>query len=293
MLLRASLAAFALIVAPATAGLLTSTPAAALAAGQTIAFGEDPPSGVSQYAAVGVTFGSGSFGIQEGLANGDSGGWEVDGTNDPYFLGFNGPYTNDITFDETVGSVSIDAARTSGSVDGTITLEALSGATVIDSDTAVLGAINTWSTLTVTAAMDGIRITGDGTSFHPFGVDNIVIAGVPGSDPVANAGPDQSVTLTGTSATVSLDGTGSSDPDADPLTYAWSGDFTGGAATGATPEVTFTAAGTHTVTLVVSDGTGGSSTDTVDIVVAAPTLVPEPTPAGGAQPVTAQPSFAG
>src|SRR6185295_1227905 len=39
--------------------------------------------------------------------------------------------------------------------------------------------------------------------------------------PVANAGPDQNV---GVNATVTLNGTGSSDPDAgpSPLTYAWS-----------------------------------------------------------------------
>jgi hypothetical protein len=64
---------------------------------------------------------------------------------------------------------------------------------------------------------------------------------------------------------VTLDGTGSSDPDGDALTYTWSGDF--GTLTGATPEVTLPL-GTHTITLTVDDGRGGTATDTVDITVA-------------------------
>ncbi len=40
-----------------------------------------------------------------------------------------------------------------------------------------------------------------------------------GGAPVADAGPDQSVT---TGATVTLDGSGSTDADGDSLTYSWS-----------------------------------------------------------------------
>ena len=82
--------------------------------------------------------------------------------------------------------------------------------------------------------------------------------------PIPNAGPDQVVTATSQSgAFVSLDGSGSSDPDGDPIALAWVGPF--GTATGLTPTVVL-GEGTHTVTLGVSDGTD-SATDIVSIQV--------------------------
>lgn len=86
--------------------------------------------------------------------------------------------------------------------------------------------------------------------------------------PTANAGPDQSV---GTGSLVTLDGSGSSDPNGDALTYSWT--QTSGAAvtlsdnTVASP--TFTApgsSGTLVFSLTVSDGSL-TSTDEVTITV--------------------------
>src|SRR5262249_26991421 len=52
---------------------------------------------------------------------------------------------------------------------------------------------------------------------------------------------------------IAFDGIGSSDPDGDALTYAW--DFGDGATgTGPTPTHAYTSLGSHTGTLVVSDG---------------------------------------
>jgi YVTN family beta-propeller protein len=82
--------------------------------------------------------------------------------------------------------------------------------------------------------------------------------------PTADAGPDQVVATGSCTATVTLDGRGSSDPDGDPLTYRWTGPF--GEATGATPTVQLPL-GAHTVTLSVSDGKGGTASDTVRIAV--------------------------
>jgi hypothetical protein len=89
----------------------------------------------------------------------------------------------------------------------------------------------------------------------------------PQHPPVADAGPDQQVDQTADSgASVTLDGTRSSDPDGDPLSYSWSGRF--GTRTGATPTVTMPV-GANTVTLTVSDGID-SDTDEVVITVYPP-----------------------
>jgi len=83
--------------------------------------------------------------------------------------------------------------------------------------------------------------------------------------PVADAGPDQTVEQDShDGASVTLDGSGSSDPESDPLTYSWTWD--GGAATGVGPTVVLPL-GTTTITLVVNDGTLDSDPDTVDITV--------------------------
>ena len=84
--------------------------------------------------------------------------------------------------------------------------------------------------------------------------------------PTAQAGPDQTVECGGPSgATVTLNGTASSDPDGDPLTFTWTDSF--GTVQGPNPQVTLPL-GTHTVTLTVDDGKSGSASDTVTITVA-------------------------
>ena len=83
--------------------------------------------------------------------------------------------------------------------------------------------------------------------------------------PVANSGADQAVECTGPSgASGILNGSGSSDPDGDTLTYTWTGPF--GTATGATPTVPLSL-GAHTITLTVSDGKGGTAMDQVVVTV--------------------------
>jgi len=87
--------------------------------------------------------------------------------------------------------------------------------------------------------------------------------------PTANAGGNQTVTDTddGGDESVTLDGSGSTDPDGSIASWVW----TEGAseiATGETPLVTF-AVGTHTVTLTVTDNEGATDTDQVVITVEA------------------------
>jgi hypothetical protein len=89
--------------------------------------------------------------------------------------------------------------------------------------------------------------------------------------PVANAGADQNVFE---AATVVLNGSSSSDPDGDPLTYSWT--QTAGTTvtlTGAnTVSASFTAptvgaVRTYTFQLTVNDGQGGSHSDSITVTV--------------------------
>lgn len=91
--------------------------------------------------------------------------------------------------------------------------------------------------------------------------------------PVANAGPDQTVNE---STTVQLDGTASTDPDGDPITYSWmqiAGTFvTLSDARSAQPRFTApqqppTGQETLTFSLTVTDPFGASGSDSVNVTV--------------------------
>jgi hypothetical protein len=114
---------------------------------------------------------------------------------------------------------------------------------------------------------DGIRQTngpmpagGDG----PLGA--LIFLGEQTDNPTANAGPDQTVEQTYyQGADVTLDGSGSSDPGGDPLTYSWT--WEGGSASGVSPTVPLPLGKTE-ITLVVDNGVLHSSCpDTVMITV--------------------------
>lgn len=96
--------------------------------------------------------------------------------------------------------------------------------------------------------------------------------------PVADAGPDQSVTL---GALVTLDGTASADPDNDFLTFAWTltARPAGSAAvlanaTSSAPSFTADALGFYTLELVVSDGTLESPVDQMVVTAASAANTP-------------------
>jgi alpha-tubulin suppressor-like RCC1 family protein len=117
-----------------------------------------------------------------------------------------------------------------------------------------------------TSAVDPVSgtISGVTSSLSPFAllepVDRV---------PVADAGAD--LVCPGASpagATVLLDGAASSDADADPLTYRWTGPFSegGGAIAGAHPQVTLPL-GVSRVSLVVNDGEADSAPVTIAVTV--------------------------
>ena len=75
----------------------------------------------------------------------------------------------------------------------------------------------------------------------------------------------------GNTTVVTLNGSASSDPDGDTLTFSWtvpSGTFVNGtSATSVIPQVTFPGTGDYTVTLVVSDGNGGSDSTSFTVLL--------------------------
>jgi hypothetical protein len=116
----------------------------------------------------------------------------------------------------------------------------------------------------------------DGSLTSP--VDQMTITVATGNQPpVANAGPDQTVTA---GQRVTLNGTGSSDPNGDPLTYSWClrGRPEGSTATlssANTPQPTFTPdiAGSYVFCLTVNDGKAGSASDSVVVEAQLPSSV--------------------
>jgi hypothetical protein len=103
--------------------------------------------------------------------------------------------------------------------------------------------------------------------------DSITVTVRANAAPIARAGADVAAVcaLPGATVPVHLDGSGSFDPDADPLTFTWS-EAGSPIATGPTPTVLL-AAGTHTIALVVFDGASNAE-DSVVVTVSADTEPP-------------------
>jgi len=102
----------------------------------------------------------------------------------------------------------------------------------------------------------------------PSAQDTVVISTI-NVDPIADAGPDQAVAV---GDTVSLDGTGSTDPDGLSITFTWSfvsqplgSSATLSDPTSPTPDFDADVAGTYLVQLIVNDGTDDSAPETVSI----------------------------
>jgi hypothetical protein len=111
----------------------------------------------------------------------------------------------------------------------------------------------------------------------------LIVSDTANAVPVANAGPDQTVTL---GTTVQLNGSGSLDANGDALTYAWRLTLkpTGSVAalnslTSTTPTFRADVVGTYIAQLIVSDGFSSSMPDTVTITARASSDTTPPLPA--------------
>ena len=106
---------------------------------------------------------------------------------------------------------------------------------------------------------------GDGTARIDIGAFELQAPLVCNQPPVANAGADQTVECTGSTTAVFLDGSASSDPDNDALSYEWK---QGSNVVGTTATLNLQLAhGAYTFTLTVDDGHGASNSDSVQIVI--------------------------
>lgn len=112
--------------------------------------------------------------------------------------------------------------------------------------------------MTGAATGQSVRILEDSSVFFPKKCGN--------HDPTSDAGPDQTVECASPEGSVvTLDGSGSSDPDGNALTYTWK---EGELLLGSGPTLSVTLGqGNHTITLTVDDGNGGTNSDDVKVTV--------------------------
>jgi hypothetical protein len=151
-------------------------------AGEVISFDEMPaqnanaPTLSEEYAHLGVHFSSIDDGSTwDGMSHGDPGGWELEGDNGPTFAGFNGrSYKLTARFDAPVPAFKVDVAAGSGAdPGGTFAIEGYRNGALVERTGLVLGAVNEWMTVALSAEVDQVVFVGDTRGFRPFGIDNL------------------------------------------------------------------------------------------------------------------------
>lgn len=120
-----------------------------------------------------------------------------------------------------------------------------------------------WDTTTATEGRHIISVTAVDTASQSVTASVSVAVDNVNDPPVANAGPDQSAYV---GDTVNFNGSGSYDSDGSIVNYAWDfGDGTTG--TGATTSHVYSAVGTYTVTLTVTDNGGLIGSDIAVVTI--------------------------
>lgn len=113
-----------------------------------------------------------------GLTGGDPGGWQLEGTRGPAFMGVEGfSSTSSLGFDTPVTGFKLDLARGAGTHANFYDFVMVSGLHAgrpVDSKTVFLGEVNDWKTIELAGEMD--RVVVFSSAFYVnfrFGVDNL------------------------------------------------------------------------------------------------------------------------
>jgi hypothetical protein len=179
-----------------------------------------------------------------------------------------------VTDDDGSGTELVTLTGSASDPDGTIaSYEWRTGTTLIGQGTSVNGSFAV-GVHTVT-----LVVTDNGGASAS---DTVTIAveepQAPNEAPVADAGPDQTLTDAdgNGSEVVTFDGTGSTDPDGTIVSYIWrkNGNMFNNAETFSVTQPL----GTHTIELTVTDDQGATSTDTVVITIGQPPPPPDNQP---------------
>lgn len=179
--------------------------------------------------------------------------------------------------DTTAPTVSLTASPSSVTTAGNVTLSApatdavgvtkvvfFQGSTQLGEDTS---APYTWSD-PLTRAQNGTRSYSakafDAAENEGRSSAQNVTVNIPA--PLENQNPLADFTASSSGLVLSVTNS-SSDPDGDPLTYAWNWGDASPDSSGANPSHTYAAAGTYSVKLTASDGRGGNNVKTRSVTV--------------------------
>ena len=167
---------------------------ASVASADVIAFDDAYPSvgdggDVSTYySAEGVTITGDNAGVWGGISNGNPGGWGLEGTNGPAFLGCNDGDSCSPTFDfaAPVDDVSLDIGL-ANNWSATFTVSGYLNSTLVDSATMTINngvSGGTWDTFALTGDVDQVVVSSSFVSpGFAFGLDNVQFESAPATAP--------------------------------------------------------------------------------------------------------------
>ncbi|WP_418285062.1 PKD domain-containing protein [Halorubrum sp. DTA46] len=186
-------------------------------------------------------------------------------------------FTVDPASPEVGEDVTLDASNSEDSDGDIVSYEwSIDGQTLDDTGETVTTSFDTTGDYDVALTVED----DDGATDTTSQVVTVVEAPPENQDPIADAGDDQTVDE-GTEVT--LDASGSSDPDGDNLSYLWSETTSSGVTLDSDTSVmpSFTAPSVESETTLtfeveVSDGNGGTDTDEVNVTVQPVTEAPAP-----------------